>query len=254
MSFDLDKMQAVIELGEVIRLQNDALERLVAFRKARPNVMMPNLAKMVEENLKENVQVLYKELNNINKPPEHQTRHICKECHMAFLTSLPGGICDECRARQGSDQPRAYVPYVASADEEADEAAEADEAETLKDDAAEPDAEITASSTGDEQAVADAYAALVDTPDEAEAESETEALMAEPKAINLPSDDTDIYLADGEEISEDSATLPAEDEEPRKAVETVPDHDASPRDPAEPAESRTDDEPVDESADEEEKA
>ena len=108
MSFDLEKFQAVAELGEVIRLQNEAMDRLQAFRKARPYMIMPNLAKMVEENMKENVQVLYKELNNLHKPAEQQTRYICDDCKMAFLVKLPGGICDECRAKQAA-KPREYV-------------------------------------------------------------------------------------------------------------------------------------------------
>jgi len=116
-SFDLEKLQAVAELGEVIRLQNEALERLVAFRKERPYLMMPNLAKMVEENIKENVTVLYKELNNLHKPAAQQTRYICRECQMAFVVALPGGICDECRARLGS-KPRSYVLPDITDDEE----------------------------------------------------------------------------------------------------------------------------------------
>jgi len=116
-SFDLEKLQAVAELGEVIRLQNEALERLAAFRKERPYLMMPNLAKMVEENIKENVTVLYKELNNLHKPAAQQTRYICRECQMAFVVSLPGGICDECRARLGS-KPRSYELPVITAEEE----------------------------------------------------------------------------------------------------------------------------------------
>lgn len=108
MSFDLEKLQAVAELGEVIRLQNEALDRLRDFRKARPYLIMPNLAKMVEENMKESSQVLYKELNNLHRPAEQQTRYICDDCKMAFLVKLPGGICDECRAKRSSS-PREYV-------------------------------------------------------------------------------------------------------------------------------------------------
>lgn len=108
MSFDLEKFEAVAELGEVIRLQNEAMDRLKDFRKSRPYLIMPNLAKMVEENMKENVQVLYKELNNLHRPAEQQTRYICQDCQMAFLVKLPGGICDECRSKR-STKPREYV-------------------------------------------------------------------------------------------------------------------------------------------------
>jgi hypothetical protein len=108
LNFDLDKLQAAAELGEVIRLQNQALEQLASFRKLRPNLIIPNLAKMVEENLKENVQILYKELNNLHKPQAEQRRHICRICNMAFAVALPGGICDECRSKQAVTPRPAY--------------------------------------------------------------------------------------------------------------------------------------------------
>lgn len=119
MSFDLEKLQAVAELGEVIRLQNEALERLQAFRNARPYLIVPNLARMVEENLKENVHVLYKELNNLHRPPEKQVRYICDECSMAFAVPLPGGLCDECKSRLAtSATPRTYGAIEAQEKEE----------------------------------------------------------------------------------------------------------------------------------------
>lgn len=121
MSFDMEKLQAVAELGEVIRLQNEALERLQAFRNARPYLIVPNLAKMVEENLKENVHVLYKELNNLHRPPEKKVRYVCESCHLAFAVPLPGGLCDECRSRQTQTQPRAYGAVAPTVTEEATE-------------------------------------------------------------------------------------------------------------------------------------
>lgn len=119
MSFDLDKLQAVAELGDVIRHHNEALDRLTAFRKARPYMVMPNLMKVVEENLKENLQVLYKEFNNLHKPAEQQTRYICNDCKMAFLVKLPGGICDECRVKRAT-KPRDYVlqPHTDAEDDD----------------------------------------------------------------------------------------------------------------------------------------
>lgn len=100
-------MKTAIELGEVIRLQNEALEKLRAFRDARPYAIAPNLFRMVEENLKENVQMLYKELNQVHKPATERKRHVCRQCHHVFATSLPGGLCDECRSKPAG-QPAAY--------------------------------------------------------------------------------------------------------------------------------------------------
>lgn len=161
MSFDLEKLQAVAELGEVIRLQNEALERLTAFRKARPYIMMPNLAKMVEENLKENIMVLYKELNNLHKPAEQQTRYICQQCKMAFLVPLPGGICDQCRARQSGSGPREYVPYQGTdAEDDEQDKATADENAESADVNAETTEEETPAPSG-EDTIESAYAALI---------------------------------------------------------------------------------------------
>jgi hypothetical protein len=107
MSFSPDIMKTAIELGEVIRLQNEALEKLRAFREARPYAIAPNLFRMIEENLKENVQMLYKELNQVHKPPTERKRHVCRQCHHVFAIALPGGLCDECRSKPAG-QPAAY--------------------------------------------------------------------------------------------------------------------------------------------------
>lgn len=171
MNFDLDKLQAVAELGEVIRLQNEALERLATFRKQRPHMIMPNLAKVVEENIKENVMVLYKELNNLHKPAEQQTRYICKECNLAFLVSLPGGICDECRAKIGPSQPRNYVPYQGKDDDD-DESAAA---------ITEPAEQVSENDTAEVEPTADAPDQKTDGSDTVEpASSETDTAEAKP--------------------------------------------------------------------------
>ena len=55
MNVNSDALKIVAELGEAIRLQNEALERLRAFRQEMPYILAPNIANMVEENLKENI-------------------------------------------------------------------------------------------------------------------------------------------------------------------------------------------------------
>jgi hypothetical protein len=118
MSFSPDNMRTATELGEVIRLQNEALEKLRAFRETRPYAIAPNLFRMVEENLKENVQMLYKELNQVNKPATEQRRHVCTQCHHVFATALPGGICDQCRSKPAG-QPAAYGVWPVTPESEA---------------------------------------------------------------------------------------------------------------------------------------
>ena len=107
MNVNSDALKIVAELGEAIRLQNEALERLRAFRQEMPYILAPNIANMVEENLKENIHVLYKELNQAHKPPSERRRNACRQCHMVYVSPLPGGICDECR-NQTRSQPAAY--------------------------------------------------------------------------------------------------------------------------------------------------
>lgn len=204
MSFDLDKLQAIAELGEVIRLHNDAMEKLAAFRKSQPHLIMPNLAKMVEENLKDNVQVLYKELNNLHRPAEQQTRYVCKECNMAFLVKLPGGICDECRARLSS-KPRDYTVHATPVDVNP---APEGEIEELVDEIV-PEVKPFSSEVADEVAedlsVADEMPTENDTPEEmAEAADENE--------YTLSLDDDDVSLDDFAEDTGDDEALPGPDE------------------------------------------
>ncbi|MCX7626769.1 MAG: hypothetical protein N2Z21_11270 [Candidatus Sumerlaeaceae bacterium] len=99
MGLDYEQLLIFNELSEIIRWQNQCIERMKSFREKYPYLIPPNVARMVEENLKENVQFLYRELNHLHKPPEERRRHVCRECHGVFFVSLPGGLCDECRAK-----------------------------------------------------------------------------------------------------------------------------------------------------------
>jgi hypothetical protein len=94
------------ELSEIIRHHNQCLDRLRAYRDSYPFLIAPNVAAMLEENLKENVQLLYREFNNLHKPKAEQVRHVCQVCNSVFAARLPGGVCDECRSRVGAPQPQ----------------------------------------------------------------------------------------------------------------------------------------------------
>lgn len=108
MGLDYEQLLIFNELSEIIRWQNQCIERMKSFREKYPYLIPPNVAKMVEENLKENVQFLYRELNHLHKPPEERRRHVCRECHGVFFVSLPGGLCDECRAKLSATQKPQY--------------------------------------------------------------------------------------------------------------------------------------------------
>lgn len=123
MSFDPEKLLIFNELSEIIRWHNQCIDRLGTYKKNHPYLIAPNLHKMMEENLKENVQMLYKELNNLNKPKTEQRRHVCRECHSVFAAALPGGICDECRSKVGATNrydtpPPSEIDTVSDIDDE----------------------------------------------------------------------------------------------------------------------------------------
>ena len=106
MGLDYEQLLIFNELSEIIRWQNLSMERMKSFCEKYPYLIPPNVARMVEENLKENVQILYRELNDLHKPREQRKRHVCSECHGVFFVSLPGGICDECRSKKTSHKPQ----------------------------------------------------------------------------------------------------------------------------------------------------
>ena len=205
MSFDLDKLQAVAELGEVIRLHNDAVDKLQAFRKERPHLIMPNLAKIVEENLKENMQILYKELNNLHRPAEQQTRYICNECKMAFLVRLPGGICDECRARLAT-KPRDYTVHATPVDmneQPAEEAPLAETAELPVDEQTQPETSEPVAATQEDVMLAKPDAEATEAADEVAHDltvaEEAPVENSEGEVINAPKDEHEYELSfDGE--------------------------------------------------------
>jgi hypothetical protein len=109
-ALDYEQLLLTNELSEIIRWHNQCLDRLRNYRESYPYLLAPNLGKMMEENLKENVQVLYRELNNLHKPREEQRRHVCRECHAVFAVALPGGLCDECRGRVATVDTSATPP------------------------------------------------------------------------------------------------------------------------------------------------
>jgi hypothetical protein len=105
---DYEQLLIFNELSEIIRWHNQCLDRMKGFREKYPYLVPPNVAKMVEENLKENVQVLYRELNHLHKPKTEKQRYVCRECHSVFYVKLPNGLCDECRAKQHSSVRPTY--------------------------------------------------------------------------------------------------------------------------------------------------
>lgn len=111
MSISYEQLLITNELSEVIRCHNECLNRIKAYAEAYPYLIAPNIARLISENLKDNLQVLYKELNNLHKPKAEQRRHVCAQCHKVFASSLRGGVCDECRSRGGTENAYASLNH-----------------------------------------------------------------------------------------------------------------------------------------------
>jgi len=151
MGMDSEQLMIFNELSEIIRGQNMCIELMKSFREKYPYLIPPNVARMVEENLKENVQILYRELNHLHKPPQEKRRHVCRGCHGVFFTALPGGLCDECRSKAEVTQQPQYGRVAPATTRPTTEAGTAAPAEpTTEADSAVPRA--TASDAGGEAA------------------------------------------------------------------------------------------------------
>lgn len=95
-----EQIEMITELGEIIRHQTFAQERLAEFRRRFPFALPPNLLSMIEDNLKENIQVCYREMNVIHKPADEKRRWFCTKCKTVFAMPVPGGLCDACKMEQ----------------------------------------------------------------------------------------------------------------------------------------------------------
>jgi len=98
---EYEEMLVTNEFSEIIRYHNRALERLKRFQEGYPYLIAPNVFSAVEFNLKENITVLYREFQGLQnqKEKKYDTKHTCRKCNQVFFTSLPDGLCDECRGK-----------------------------------------------------------------------------------------------------------------------------------------------------------
>ena len=80
------------EFSEIIKNHNSALEKLKRFREAYPYLIAPNIFDMLQHNLKENTQILFREMNGMKdqKNKQYSKRHTCRVCHKVYMMSLPG--------------------------------------------------------------------------------------------------------------------------------------------------------------------
>ena len=101
---DYEMMLRINELAEIIKLHQQAAHGLSRFRSSYPYLVAPNILEMLEENLRDNIAVLTKEMGQLQSGKETPTgdpsRYVCKRCHQKFTVVLPGGLCDQCRAKE----------------------------------------------------------------------------------------------------------------------------------------------------------
>lgn len=101
---DYEVMLRINELADIIKDHRHAEGRLKRFRESYPYLIAPNVLEMLEENLRDNMMVLNKEMAQMQSgksaPAGDPSRYICKRCNMKFTVALPGGLCDQCRAKE----------------------------------------------------------------------------------------------------------------------------------------------------------
>lgn len=110
MAMDPGDFEVFDELSDVLSCVNSALNKLKAWEKKHPYLVAPNILRMWEDNLKETSTVMLREfhqLRNGRQQKQYDKRFVCSKCHAVFMSPLPNGICDECRA---SEAPRS-APY-----------------------------------------------------------------------------------------------------------------------------------------------
>lgn len=109
---EYEELFTLNEFSEIIKTHNSALERLKRFRDAYPYLIAPNIFDMLQHNLKENTQILFREMSGMKdqKNKKYSKRHTCRVCNKIFMMSLPGGICDECRGKYGENVYKMIKP------------------------------------------------------------------------------------------------------------------------------------------------
>jgi hypothetical protein len=89
-------------LGGVVRQLNGIVMNLEEFRDEHPTIIAPNMLDTIIHNLKDDINVLLREVNILGSPnPKalQERRYVCRSCNSVFSTPIVAGVCDECRGR-----------------------------------------------------------------------------------------------------------------------------------------------------------
>jgi hypothetical protein len=101
---EYDELFILNEFSEIIKYHNIALERIKRFEEAYPHLIAPNIYDLLQHNLKDNITILLREMSGMKdqKNKKYDKKHVCKICNKVHMTSLPRGVCDECRGKYGN--------------------------------------------------------------------------------------------------------------------------------------------------------
>lgn len=172
---DPDNLFLQRRLSGIIRQLNGIVKNLGDFKDENPHVIAPNLMDAMIGNLKDDINILLREMNIIGSPNRRQLqerRYVCRSCHNVFTSPLVAGICDECRSRGITSTEVAPPP----AEEEETEEKDAQEGEERS--ASKNDAEISEASAEEESgAVSDGTSD--ETADAAESSTEEDPALDE---------------------------------------------------------------------------
>jgi hypothetical protein len=126
-------------LSGISRQLTGIVKNLEEFGQEHPHVIAPNILAAMVGNLKDDINILLREVNYLGSPDRQalrDRRYVCRSCQRVFAAPLAAGICDECRGRgittselpARTEEPEALSP-AAGATEEDPFASEGDEGE-----------------------------------------------------------------------------------------------------------------------------
>lgn len=102
MSTDPEALFIQRRLSGMTRQMTGLVQNLEEFRVEYPQIIAPNVLEAIIGNLKDDINVLLREMSLLTSPHREelrQRRYVCRACKNVFTSPLVAGVCDECRAR-----------------------------------------------------------------------------------------------------------------------------------------------------------
>jgi len=106
-----EDLKTLDELADILSSVNIANALLDGFIRHHPDAINQRLLDNWRSNLKETAQIMMREFHQLRHGKDkkvYDPRHVCRVCHTVYLSELPDGICDECRANSGEKSEGSY--------------------------------------------------------------------------------------------------------------------------------------------------